>query len=350
MILIGRLVRTLRRHMRRVSWGAVFMAYVTHMLVIWALLALAGESKLVGLDAYPYYYMTTATTIGYGDLSPSSTAGRYIVAFLLMPGAVALFAAILTKTSASLLLFWKRHLMGKMSYDMRGHTVLVGWRGAESARLVQLLLSDTATDDEGIVLVAEGLGENPLPEQMRFVAVESYADSAGYGRAALAQAGRVIVHTSTDDQALAAVLAIKANRPSCHVVAHFDSSSALHLVQAHHPDVECTRPLTAEIIARAAQDPGSSLVTLDVLSASDNGTTQFSIEVPPGCHDTIGELAVRFRHTGAILLGYRATAASTPLINPALTTEVGPGSTLYYLRGTRLNQDSVFAAAPAVPA
>lgn len=344
MILIGRLVRSLRRHVRRVSWTAVFIAYVAHMLTTWALLGLAGETKLVAPDAFPYYYMTTATTIGYGDLSPSTTAGRYIVAFLLMPGSVALFAAILTKTSASLLVFWKRHLMGKMSYDMQGHTVLVGWRGAESVRLVQLLLSDTATDDEGIVLVAEGLGENPLPEQMRFVGVESYADGAGYRRASLEQAGRVIVHTCSDDQTLVAVLAIKAVKPACHVVAHFDSSSALNLVQAHHPDVECTRPLTAEIIARAAQDPGSSLVTLDVLSASDTGTTQFSIQVPPDFHDTIGELAVRFRHAGAILLGYRASSAVNPQINPPLSTLVGPGATLYYLRETRLDRDRVFVA------
>ncbi|QSX78123.1 potassium channel family protein [Agrilutibacter solisilvae] len=350
MIVIGRLVRSLRRHMRRVSWTAVFLAYLAHLLLTWALLALAGESKLVAPDAFPYYYMTTATTIGYGDLSPSTTAGRYIVAFLLMPGAVALFAAILTKTSASLLLFWKRHLMGKMSYDMQGHTVLVGWRGAESVRLVQLLLSDTATDDEGIVLVAEGLSENPLPDQIRYIAVPSYADGAGYQRASLPQAGRVIVHTASDDQTLVAVLAIKALKPTCHVVAHFDSTSALNLVQAHHPDVECTRPLTVEIIARAAQDPGSSLVTLDVLSASDAGTTQFSIEVPAGVQGSIGELATAFRNEGAILLGYRASGRVPPQINPPADTRIGPGATLYYLRDCRLERNRIFAAAQRVPA
>ena len=56
--------------------------------------------------------------------------------------------------------------MGKMSYgEMQGHTVLVGWQGRESARLVQLLLSDTNTDNEGIALVAAGISENPLPDQ-----------------------------------------------------------------------------------------------------------------------------------------------------------------------------------------
>lgn len=353
MVIFGRFARSLRRHVRRVSWLALFMAYVAHMLTTWSMLALAGESKLVALDAFPYYYMTTATTIGYGDLSPSSTAGRYIVAFLLMPGAVALFAAILTKTSAALVIYWKRHLMGKKSYhDMQGHTVLVGWCGTESGRLVNLLLSDTATDDEGIVLVAEGLNENPLPEQIRFVSVESYADSNSYARAALGQAGRVIVNTPNDDLTLAAVLAIKACKPNCHVVAHFNGAAGANLVRAHHPDVECTRPIAAEIIARAAQDPGSSQVTYDLLSAADTGAAQFSIQVPDGEGRFIGDMAKRFRESGAILLGFRATDESVPRLNPPPTTVVHPGSTLYYIRDTRLRSDEIIwdRAGQAVPA
>lgn len=346
MIVLGRIMRTVRRHVRRVSWGVLLTAFLAHMLFTWALFVLVGETRLVGLDAFPYYFMTTATTIGYGDLSPSTTSGRYIAGFVLMPGAVALFAAVLTKSSAALLHYWKRHVMGKMNYrDLQGHTVLVGWRGAESARLVQLLLSDSATDDEGIVLVAEGLGENPMPDHIRFVAVASYADASVYARASLDEAARIIVHTPSADQALAAVLAIKARKPRGHVVAHFDSVSAANLVLAHHPDVECTRPMTAEIIARAAQDPGSSLVTLDVLSASDSGTTQFSLEVPPGAEHEIGRLAELFREAEAILLGYRASARDLPHINPPAGTRVAPGAILYYLRGTRLDPERVFASA-----
>lgn len=344
MIVLGRVFRSLRQHIRRVSWGAVFLAFLVHMFATWTLLALAGETELVAWTVFPYYYMTTATTIGYGDFSPSTTAGRFLVGFLLMPGAVALFAAVLAKTSATLLVYWKRHLMGKMSYGhLQGHTILVGWRGAESVRLVHLLLSDTATDDEGIVLVAEGLAENPMPDHIRFVAVDTYADSAAYARAALASAGRVIVHAPNDDLSLAAVLAIKAVGPSCHVVAHFEGAAAANLVQAHHPDVECTRPMSAEIIARAAQDPGSSLVTLDLLSASDLGTTQFSLKLPAGQEHPIGHLAATFREAGAILLGFRVADSLQPRINPPPATPVPSGATLYYLSAMRLDSTQIFA-------
>ncbi|MFA4578615.1 potassium channel protein, partial [Xanthomonas perforans] len=58
MIIVGRLLRVLRRHVRRVSWGMVALALLAHMGLSWLLLMWAGEHKLVGLDAFPYYYMT----------------------------------------------------------------------------------------------------------------------------------------------------------------------------------------------------------------------------------------------------------------------------------------------------
>lgn len=334
---IGRLSRALARHVRRVSWLAVLLALVAHMLATWALLALAGEGTLTAVEAFPYYYMTTATTIGYGDLSPHTTMGRLVVAFLLMPGAVAFFAAVLTKTSASLAAYWRRHMVGRMSYrELEGHTVLVGWRGRESERLVELLLSDTATDDEGLVLVAMEVAENPRPEQMRFVAALNYADSPTYARAAIGSAQRVIIHPPGDDQALAAVLAVMAHQPAAHVVAHFDNEAALQLVQAHYPRVECTRPMAAEVIARAAQDPGSSTLTRELLS-TETGPTQFSLAMPAGAEVSIARVAACLKERGALFLGIREASAASVQINPPDDQRVGGGTLLYYLARQRLD-------------
>ncbi len=337
MIVIGKLFRSLRGHLRRISWGVVALALALHMAGTWLLLAWAGEAKLLGWDSFVYYYVTTASTIGYGDLSPGTPLGRYVVALFVMPGAVALFASILAKTSASLLTFWKRHQVGKMSYeDMHGHTVLIGWHGRESQRLVQLLLADTRTDDEGIVLVAEGLAENPAPEQLRFVAVASYADCNEYERAALKTAARVIVHADNDDRTLAAVFAVMAHRPAAHVVAHFESAAVAELVRGHHPHVECTRPLYVDVIARAAQDAGSSLVAGEWLSAG--GTTQYSLQVPQAAAPLrAGALAGAFRAHGALWIGYREGQGGAPVLNPPDQARIAPGTLLYYLADARLD-------------
>ncbi|MEI2432447.1 MULTISPECIES: potassium channel family protein [Lysobacter] len=337
MIVLGKLYRSLRGHLRRIGWGVVALALAVHMSASWLLLAWAGEAKLLGWDSFVYYYVTTASTIGYGDLSPGSAAGRWVAALFVMPGAIALFASILAKTSAGLLNFWRRHQVGKMSYeDMRGHTVLIGWHGRESQRLVQLLLADTHTDDEGIVLVAEGVAENPLPDQIRFVAVDSYADCGEYERAALATAARVIVHAVDDDRSLAAVFAVMAQKPSAHIVAHFESAAVAQLVRSHYPHVECTRPLHVDVIARAAQDAGSSLVAGEWLGAG--GPTQFSLQVPAAAAPVrAGALAAAFRQEAALWIGYRDGRTSAPVLNPPDHVEIAPGTLLYYLADARID-------------
>jgi len=337
MIVLGKLYRSLRGHLRRISWGVVAAALAAHMSLTWLLLAAAGEAKLLGWDSFVYYYVTTASTIGYGDLSPASAAGRWVAALFVMPGAIALFASILAKTSAGLLNFWKRHQVGKMSYeDLCGHTVLIGWHGRESQRLVQLLLADANTDDEGIVLVAEGLAENPLPDQIRFVAVDSYADCGEYERAALAGAARVIVHAADDDRSLAAVFAVMAQQPSAHIVAHFESAAVAQLVRSHYPHVECTRPLHVDVIARAAQDAGSSLVAGEWLGAG--GPTQFSLQVPAAAAPVrAGKLAAAFRNEAALWIGYRDGRTAAPVLNPPDHVEIAPGTLLYYLADARID-------------
>jgi len=345
MIVLGRVYRSLRRHIRQVSWGVLFATLLLHMLGTWALLALAGESKLVGLDAWFYYYMTTATTIGYGDLSPSTVPGRYVVALFLMPGAVGLFAAMIAKTSSSLLLYWQRHLKGKMSYEtMKGHTVLVGWGGTDTARLVQLLLADTSTDDEGIVLVAAGISENPMPEELRFVSTAAYSDRTAYARAGVAAAARVIIVTPNDDQTLAAVLAVKSHHPAGHVVAHFQESAAASLVKSLHPEVECTRPMMAEVIARAAQDPGSSLLTIDLLSCADGNSALFSVPAPlDGAFRSAAPPRALGSH-GASLIGFKPIGAAAPTVDPAFDGAIPAGAALYYLAAARLTVADLFTS------
>ncbi|MDQ3288350.1 MAG: potassium channel family protein [Pseudomonadota bacterium] len=342
MFVLQKVFGALRQHVRRVSWAAVCLLLVAHMLSTWVLLTLAGERELVGLNTFPYYFMTTATTIGYGDLSPSTVAGRYVVAFWMMPMAVALFGTVLAKTSASLTAYWRRHQVGQMTYsELAGHTVVVGWRPVETGRLIQLLLSDSATDDEGIILVAHGLAENPHPDHVRFVATASYAECEGYERACVATAGRIIINCGDDDQAIAAVFAVMALDPVAHVVVRFDSPAPARLVSTHYPQVECTRPMIAEIIARAAQDPGSAAVTSELLSV-ESGPTQFSLQLPGSTSSAAySSLVELFKARSATLLGYRRADSTRPLINPGADATVEPGSILYYLATTRIDAESL---------
>ncbi|ODU34584.1 MAG: hypothetical protein BGP24_08145 [Lysobacterales bacterium 69-70] len=334
-----RLMRAFHRHLALLSWGVLFAVVLLHSLVSWELMLLAGEEKLVAPTDWFYYYLVTATTIGYGDLSPQTPAGRWVAILWLLPGGVTLFAMFIGKATTGLIDTWRRRAMGKHSYPgMSGHTVIVGWMGRDTLRMLDLLAQDSVTDDEGVVLVASDEMENPRPEHIRFVRVESLADPSCYRRAGIAAAGRIIVNAATDEQTLAAAFAVLANKPAGHVVATFDRGDTCAVLKAHYPAVECVLPLHVEVLVRAAQDAGSSIVAAELLSVA-HGATQFSLRVPEVAQTlTYGKLFSAFKHElGVTLLGYTATVGAEPRLNPPDSDQVAANATLYYIADQRVD-------------
>ncbi|MEO8670810.1 MAG: ion channel [Tahibacter sp.] len=334
-----RLVRGFQRHLALMSWSALFGVVLLHCLVTWQFMRLAGEEKLVEPTIWFYYYAVTATTIGYGDFSPQTNPGRWIAVVWLLPGAVTLFAMFIGKATTGLIDTWRRRVMGKHSYPgMHGHTVIIGWMGRDTLRTIDLLRQDTHTDDEGIVLVASEEMENPRPEEIRFVRLESLADPAGYQRASVALAARIIVNAATDEQTLAAAFAVLANKPTGHVVVTFDRADTSAVLKVHYPQVECVLPLHVEVMVRAAQDAGSAAVAAELLSVA-GGATQFSLRVPAGSAGAIyGKLFNTFKHElGATLLGYLPALDAEPRLNPPDSDCVAPNATLYYIADKRID-------------
>lgn len=348
-MLFVRVLRTLRRHASTLSWSALACAIVAHFLVSWAAFLWLGEDKLAAPEIFPYFYATVAFTVGFGDFSPSTTAGRYFAALWLMPGGIALLASMIGKTSSVLAKRWQRGLFGNRNYSrMQQHTLLIGWNGQESQRIIDLLLREVGSTRE-IVIVDAALDANPRPEHARFVRLATLADPTGYARAGVAGADRIIIDAPTDEQTLAAALAVRAAGATAHVVAHFDREESATLLKRHHPDVECTTPVQAELIVRASHDIGASRVALEMLSVAD-GATQFSVILPRDAAarsygDYLTQLRARHRAT---LLGYASPDAPlTAILNADDAVAVPPGATLFYLAAKRIDADEISRAAGA---
>ncbi|MFB2604105.1 ion channel, partial [Rhizobium phaseoli] len=74
---IASFLRRIYLSLGELAWSALFLILVLHLVLSYLLFMLAGEGDLVGRPVdFVYYYMVTATTVGYGDLSPKSAPGR----------------------------------------------------------------------------------------------------------------------------------------------------------------------------------------------------------------------------------------------------------------------------------
>ncbi len=273
-------IRKVRVVVARLSGRAIFALVGLHFASSWFGMAILGESKLSDPNAWFYYYMTTAVTVGYGDLSPSTDASRWFAALWVLPGSVALFAALIGKMTQIVVDYWRRTMAGKDDFhNLRGHTLILGWHGEQTERMVDLLRQDALTRERPIVLCAIQDMENPLPEFVHFVRGESFAHTSLLQRAGVQGAQRILVYAHNDEQALATALAVLTQEPQGHLVVHFREEASAKVLRHHHPEVEVTCSLSIEVLVRAAQDPGSSMVTQELLSVLD-GPTQFSVASP----------------------------------------------------------------------
>jgi voltage-gated potassium channel len=320
----------------RFGWAGIGMLLAVHFALSYILLAFAGEEHLLRPLEFVYFYLTTATTVGYGDLSPKTDFGKVVTAIWIMLGGIALLTTIIGKASTSVGELWRRKVKGLGDYSrLVGHTVLIGWDGESSERIVDLLYQDVASSGDGLVICDALISENPLPGKASFVRGDSLDSPALLTRAGVVGAQRVLVHTQSDSLTLAIVLTLKQLGPRGHVVAHFNNSERASLAKSYAPELECTSNMAIEMLVRSSQDPGSSIVINELLCVG-RGATQYRHALRDDLTTTCGELYIRLRKEfSATLIGYRAPGATDFDINPGNDIAV-QGGEIFYIASTRL--------------
>jgi voltage-gated potassium channel len=290
-----------------------------------------------------YFYMTTATTVGYGDLSPGSIGGRLAAVLFILPGSIALFTVFLGKVVSATGGFWRRRLQGNGDFSERvGHTLVVGWQGSRSRRLIEGLTLDQHPQTARTVLLARGLAENPMPDVLDFVVAEQLSDLPSYTRAGAGGAAVVVLRGADDDETLAATLAAHSAAPKAHIVAHFQEEGAARLIRDKFPDIEVITSIAAGLLARAARDPGASQLAA-LMFAGDSADTAFSMKIPAGA-GPLGYIDVMVdlkRTYGLTLIGVCRNGASNVDLNCASDCEVNAGDILFYIADNRVTSGNI---------
>ena len=284
-----------------------------------------------------YYDLVSATTTGYGDLAPTTRAGRLVGVLFVLPGGIALFTAVLGKMLTGVGHLWRQRMTGLNDYgDRRGHFVVLGWHEEITPRLVEMLASERAAGTPPTVLVAKALERNPLPELTDFVRTERLADPKALSRSGAHQARALVVRGQNDDETLAAALVASHSVETTHIVAYFEDERTAAMLRRQEPRIEAIASLSSELIVRAAHDPGASVVASLLFSPARRDTV-FSMRVPadaaPMRYGAV--LATLKREQKVTLVGLAADDAID--LNCDDGVPVGPGRVLYYLSDPRLD-------------
>ncbi len=343
-LILSRIGKRLYRRIASLSWDTVLFVTLFHFAVSWGLMAFVGGEKIASSEIFWYFYATTAATVGYGDYSPVTAAGRAIAVFWIMPGGISLFTTIIAKIVQQISDKWRKRLRGLTSYEnLTDHIVILGWHGARTLRMLDLIRGGQREHEREIVLCSAQSIENPMPDQVRYVQGAALNEPDLLHRAAVKNAKYIIVLGHGDDETLAAALGAGAVNNQAHIVAYFDQKSFADLLKVHCPHAECNVSLSIEMMVRSAQDPGSSRVQRQLLSTLE-GPTQFSIQVPADAKSvSYGALftALKSEHD-ATLFGVANTALGDDLVlNAPSEHRIDPGMILYFMAAKRIEPSQI---------
>ncbi|AUJ68513.1 MULTISPECIES: potassium channel family protein [Pseudoalteromonas] len=341
-IIFKRLVVLMRAHVDKASWQLLFMATLIHMSVTWGLLWLSNESALLPLSTFFYYYVVTTSTVGYGDFSATTDFGRLVVAIIQIPFGLALFGVLLGKAGQFVTYWVRRGMTGEKDFaHLQNHIVIFGWHDVRTKKMVDYILGDNKREDRKIVLAVTEAMEHPLlsyPE-VAFARLTSFTDDEQLSRINIERADKIIIDGDDDNQTFTTALKLsRVVKPEAHISAHFLDDSKALLLREHCKNVECSASMSAEILVRAMQDPGSSRVQEELLSTL-HGDTQFSLALPAevSCL-TFGDIFGYFKqHHDATLLGVAHDINALNMdLNPPLDYNITGGDILHYIAPQRV--------------
>ena len=244
-----------------------------------------GAGRDITVSDALWYSVVSITTIGYGDLSASSTGARVGTAvFIVIIGlaAFSLFFGLLIDWFTQLALRGGR---GMGTAHATGHTLIVHF---PSLSRVEQLIREIRSDGAGgaeIVLISERIEENPFEEKdILFVRGSTLSEST-YVRASVKNAAKAIVLATTyDDEnsdavAASAAAVISSMNPDLHIVAECINEDHRRLFDAARCNaINSGLRITGNLLVQEAQDPGISQ-SFDIIPSNLAGDTLYSTKI-----------------------------------------------------------------------
>lgn len=340
MLVVHKVRKILVRYFAEMRWYSIVLALLIYGVSSWIFLFLAGEKELLELNDFVYWLIVTGSTVGYGDMSPSTGAGKYIVALYVIPLGLSIFALVIGRIAAWVSQQWSKGVKGLKTLNVQNHVLVIGWNGQRTIQLLNLLLRerDGTNHRPEIVLCVRADITNPMPDSVEFVKVRSFNNDEDMDRACIAHASVIVMDNPEDDLTMTTALYCSRRNKTGHLIAYFKDESLVPLLQDHCPNIECTPSVAVEMLAKSAFDPGSSLLQHDLLTAQD-GQAQFSVEIPPDVESVLAEnVFIQLKkHYNATFIGYLSqTVPATITLNPNMQDKLKSGDKLFYIAASRI--------------
>ena len=256
------------------------------------------------------------TTTGYGDITPTTVAGRIVAIIVVLSGL--LMFSMVTATVASVFVEKKiREGKGLETVKSKDHILLCGWN-SNAEEFIEGLLRSMAVKKIPLVLVNE-LSEDEVEslkykyrdQDFRFLRGDFTREDV-LARANIIQARSAILLADTsgqrslekaDERTILATLAIKSMAPEVKTCAELlNPENKQHLMRANVDEIVLRGEHIGSLLAGATVSPGIPRVISSLLSPEEENNL-WKVEIPERfVGKPVGELSAYLKENSQALL------------------------------------------------
>ena len=290
------------------------------------------------LDTY-YFLVTTATTVGYGDMSPSTNLGKIFVTIYMVIG-IALLGLFLGKVTEVMVDISSRRKKGLIHMKDPVDLIITGYPSDEKVQnIVNELRNDARYENAKIVCLNNQVDEKPgWMAQLEVYFVKGVpSESKALEAAGIATAKTLLIlandaaKVESDDLSTSVCAVVERLRPEVRSIVEKVRKDTLVFEVVNADTV--VDVAAASVLAQEILDPGAIELQNAIFSTHTDGT-QYNM-VYQGEDKTWSEIAMAILKQDAIPEGYQAPSSKGFDLLPKQGDIVKNGALIKY-RGTEV--------------
>lgn len=319
------------------GWSIVMLLLMFLYVSGYFLMLFFAEATVI--EHYMWWFAVTITTVGYGDVAPSTIGGQWTAIFIMILG-IGSIALLIGKIAEWVIMMSEKQMNGSLQLKVTDHILIMGYRGEKSKKLIAEILGDMEDENKKVVLCSSTLEKNPFDlEKVKYVKGELASEDV-LKRSCCAQAEKIIVTGDDDNQSFFAAFAIRQVNTHAHLIVFMkndDHTSKVHCLPADKPELNrVIVPSAINLIVQEIQDPQSSHV-LQQLMTNLQGATLYRLEVPSqlSTEYLFADLFYKFRQLYNMTI--LAIKEDQEIVsNPAMDIKISGGMSLFYIADKRI--------------
>ncbi|MFQ5542879.1 MAG: potassium channel family protein [Nitrospiria bacterium] len=246
------------------------LTLLTIFILFFGAVGLSYFENIPSLVDAIWWSFVTITTVGYGDVTPTTLGGR-ITGVIVMVFGIGILG-MFTATVASIFVEGKlSEGKGKKGVKVKGHFLICGWN-YKVAEIVEEMRADRKAKDKSIVLIAD-LAEKPLDDPYTFF-ISGEVNVETLKKANLSEASAVLI--TSDDQldsyardakVVFNTLTIRTVREDIYICAEIsDAKNMKHCKMAGANEIIVIGELSSNLLVQAALDHGITQIISELVS------------------------------------------------------------------------------------